>query len=169
MYRILVTGGRDLPEAEVVWMPLWMLVHKKRAIVVVHGDGNTGADLYAHEWIGLPGQQWNRDTRRYEPKVEHLALEESHPADWGHLGKKAGPLRNQEMVDAGADCCFAFPTPASVGTLDCMARAWCKGIPVFVWHHLDVGRHRRLTEEQGEALARKHLRYGKPVRPRVKG
>lgn len=160
MFRLLVTGGRDLPEAEIVWMPLWMLLHRKRAIIVVDGECPTGADRYAHEWIELPGQPWNRTRRRYESKVEHLALEEPHPANWS-LGKVAGPLRNQEMVNAGADACFAFPTPNSRGTYDCMARAWAKGIPVWTWHHTDLGRHQKLTEEQGEHLARKYLRYGK--------
>lgn len=159
MYRLLVTGGRDLPEAEIVWMPLWMLLHKKHALIVMHGDHDTGADLFAHEWCALPGQPWNRGHRRYEPKVEYLALEERHPADWTKYGKAAGPLRNQEMVDAGADAVFAFPTPASNGTLDCMARAWVRGIPVFIWHHLDLGRHRRLTEDQGEDLARRKLHW----------
>jgi len=161
MYRILVTGGRDLPEAEVVWLPLWMLLHRKRSIVVVDGACPTGADLYAHEWVTMPEQPWNRGRRNYEPKVEHLALEEEHPAAWSLKGKSAGPLRNQEMVDSGADACFAFPTPKSRGTYDCMARCWCKGIPVYVWHHLDLGRHRRLTDAEGEELARKFLGYGR--------
>lgn len=161
VYRILITGGRDLPEAEVVWLPLWMLVHRKHSIIVVHGACPTGADLYAHEWLELPGQQWNRGHRRYEQKVEYLALEEAHPADWNGKGKAAGPIRNEEMATLGADCCFAFPTPASKGTLDCMARCWMKSIPIFVWHHLEPGRHRRYTDAEGEALARKVLRYGK--------
>lgn len=161
VFRLLVTGGRDLPEAEVVWMPLWMLMHRKHAVMVVDGACPTGADLYTHEWVGLPGQPWNREHRRYEPKVEYLALEEEHPADWTGKGKAAGPLRNQEMADLGADACFAFPTPKSRGTYDCMARAWVKGIPIYVWHHLDLGRHRRITEEEGEALAHKILGYGK--------
>jgi len=159
MYRLLVTGGRDHPEAEVVWLPLWMLLHRKHAMIVGHGACETGADRYAHDWIELPGQPWNREPRRYEPKVEHLALEERHPADWSQLGKAAGPRRNQEMVDAGADAVFAFPTPASRGTLDCMARAWVRGIPVYVWHHLDLGRHRLLSDEEGEELARRKLHW----------
>lgn len=157
MYRLLVTGGRDLPEAEIVWVPLFMMIHARQAMVVVHGHCPTGADQFAHEWLALPGQPWNRDRRNYEPKVEHLALEDPHPADWAGLGKAAGPIRNQQMVDAGADACFAFPTPASRGTLDCMARAWVRGIPVFVWHHLELGRHRRLTDEEGQRLARHKL------------
>src|SRR5262245_37221750 len=161
MYRLLVTGGRDLPEAEIVWMPLWMLLHKKHALIVMHGDHDTGADLFAQEWVELPGQPWNRGHRRYEPKVEYLALEERHPPDFTRFSKRSEAFhaRNQEMVDAGADAVFAFPTPASKGTFDCMARAWVRGIPVFIWHHLEPGRTRRLTEAEGEQLARQRLRW----------
>lgn len=160
MYRLLVTGGRDLPDAEVVWMPLFMTIHKHEQMIVVHGAHESGADLYTHEWIELPGQQWNRRPLQEKMRrVERLVIEERHPANWGRLGKAAGPLRNQEMVDAGADMVFAFPTPASKGTLDCMARAWVRGIPVHIWHHHELGRGRRLTEAEGEQLARHRLHW----------
>lgn len=160
MYRLLITGGRDLPEAEIVWVPLWNLLHHQHSIIIVHGDCRTGADMYAHEWLKLPGQPWNRSRRAYESKIEDLALEEAHPADW-RKGKAAGPIRNQEMVNAGADACYAFPTPASRGTYDCMARCWMRDIPVYVWHHLELGRYHRYTDAEGEALARKKLGYGR--------
>ena len=169
MHRLLITGGRDLVDAEIVWMPLFMAIHKHEQMIVVHGDA-PGADTFAHEWVELPGQQWNRrPLTTYEKlhRTERLVIEERHPADWLRLGKAAGPLRNQEMVDIGADACFAFPTPASKGTLDCMARAWVKGIPVYVWHHRKIGQCNYLTEEQGEPLARQRLHW--PENRKVKG
>lgn len=57
---------------------------------------------------------------------------EAHPADWGRYGNQAGPLRNQEMVDAGAALCGAFPDVTSIGTFDCVARAERAGIHI-VW------------------------------------
>lgn len=56
--------------------------------------------------------------------------QEVHDADWNEYGRAAGPIRNQEMVDAGADVCLAFPT-GGPGTRDCMRRARDAGIRVF--------------------------------------
>jgi hypothetical protein len=49
-------------------------------------------------------------------------------ANWELHGKAAGPIRNQEMVDVGADLLIA--SPGGVGTADCVARARRAGIPV---------------------------------------
>lgn len=57
-------------------------------------------------------------------------VHEPHPADWGAHGKSAGPIRNQAMVDLGADVCLAFPTPSSRGTIHCMNAAKAAHIPV---------------------------------------
>jgi hypothetical protein len=57
---------------------------------------------------------------------------ETHRAKWDELGKKAGPIRNQEMVDAGADLCLAFWDGNSSGTLDCIKKAVKAGIPVRI-------------------------------------
>ncbi|AKC02821.1 GTP-binding domain [Gordonia phage GordTnk2] len=53
------------------------------------------------------------------------------PADWGKHGKSAGPKRNQQMVDYGADICLAFIMPNSKGTMDCLKRAAVAGIQVI--------------------------------------
>lgn len=52
-------------------------------------------------------------------------------ADWRRYGKKAGPIRNQQMIDrCGADILLAFPT-GGPGTADCIGRAKAAGIPVL--------------------------------------
>ena len=161
MFRLLVTGSRELPDAEFVWLPLWHMIHKHEAMIVVHGDcPYGGADLFAQQWVDLPGQQWNRRQRGLKngTAVERLALAERHPADWKGLGKAAGPRRNQQMVTAGADACFAFPTATSRGTLDCMARAWNAGIPVWRFSDTELGRMHRITDEEGEELVKRMLR-----------
>ena len=52
--------------------------------------------------------------------------------NWKNLGRKAGPLRNQKMVDLGADICIAFPQGESRGTRNCMKLADKAGIEVVV-------------------------------------
>lgn len=57
---------------------------------------------------------------------------EVHPADWAKHKKAAGFIRNQAMVDLGADMCMAFIKVDSQtgGTLDCMKRARMASITV---------------------------------------
>lgn len=117
-FRILVTGSRNHDDPYQVRRALQALVEmaqlRGQFAVVVHGDCPSGVDFYAAKWC------------------EHTGTTvEAHPAQWDTHGKAAGPLRNQKMVDLGADVCIAFPVGESRGTRDCMARAEKAGIPVF--------------------------------------
>lgn len=116
-FRILITGSRHWTDKVAVSDALrqaWMDAGKPSRVVVVHG-GARGADYIADVYAKRSG-----------------FVTEPHEADWKKFGYGAGPKRNQEMVDAGADICLAFPKPDSKGTLDCMARAEKAGIPVKV-------------------------------------
>lgn len=55
-------------------------------------------------------------------------------ADWDGLGKAAGPLRNQAMVDfcRAGDVCLGFPDAESRGTWDCMRRAHAAGLTTYM-------------------------------------
>lgn len=55
---------------------------------------------------------------------------EAHPAQWDVHGKAAGPIRNKEMVDLGADLMLAFPRGQSRGTRGCMQLAAEAGIEI---------------------------------------
>jgi hypothetical protein len=116
----LVTGSRSWVDADAVYRALFatrMRANIGEQVTVVHGHCPTGADHFADEWA----------TQCVDPDV----MVERHPADWSR-GKKAGPERNQRMVDAGADVCLAFPLPTSRGTWHCMRAAERAGIPVQV-------------------------------------
>lgn len=125
--RILVTGSRDWDNE---WAVYDALDHAVRGIsyykvTLVHGNCKTGADHFADQWA----RAREIDAERY-------------PAKWWHYGSAAGPIRNGEMVELGADLCLAFILPCanpicelpkphtSHGTADCMAKAELKGIPV---------------------------------------
>ncbi|ONK10344.1 SLOG family protein [Streptomyces sp. MP131-18] len=116
--RILLTGSRDWPRPQTVSMALWSLYEEAGGpLLVVHGACPTGADSAASEWC--------RATR--------CGMEEKHPADWTRHGKKAGPARNQLMVDKGADVCLAFIKDNSKGASHCAERAMGAGIDTRIW------------------------------------
>jgi len=134
--RVLVTGSRNLTDADIVTHGLAYAkaLFSPRPIVIVHG-GADGADSLAHELAPTFGMTWER-----------------WPADWtgpcrpscrpGHRRQRrdgadycpaAGNYRNQEMVDAGAELVLAFPLGKSTGTRDCIRRAVAAKIPVRVY------------------------------------
>lgn len=115
--RILVTGSRTWTAATTMRATLahWRTVYPDA--VLVHGACR-GADLIAAGiWLG-----W------------HLPVE-PHPADWTRHGRAAGPLRNQHMVDLGADVCLAFIRDYSRGGEHTAALAVAAGIhTVYIRH-----------------------------------
>lgn len=54
------------------------------------------------------------------------------PADWDEYGNAAGPIRNREMADAGAEALIALPDEESVGTRDMIDVMQKRGLPVYV-------------------------------------
>lgn len=117
--RLLVTGSRDWSDREAIESGLkeglgWL---QSDDVMLVHGACPTGADALAHQiWV----EQWQRPA-------------ELHPAQWQRPGKAAGPIRNQHMVDLGADLCLVFPLGPSRGTRHCMSAAERAGIVVFAY------------------------------------
>lgn len=114
MTRILITGSRHWAAEDDVWSALQPYAGRQN-VTVVHGACPTGADAIA-----------DTVARRLGLNVER------YPADWS-LGKKADPLRNQQMVDLGADICYAFVAPDSRGTVDCIRRAEAAGIKIVTF------------------------------------
>jgi hypothetical protein len=81
-------------------------------------------------------------------KVAGAELRRGAAADWDRFGKRAGPIRNAEMVAAGAMLCLAFHRflPGSKGTKDCARRALAAGIPTWLIDS-DAGIPRRLRAD----------------------
>jgi len=53
-----------------------------------------------------------------------------YPADWDKYGRRAGPIRNTQIVDACTHL-LALPDSKSIGTLDTIKKAELKGIRVM--------------------------------------
>lgn len=124
--KVLVTGTRyakALEHEKTIWNA--MLVQRWRDISkdvtydnfeVIHG-GARGVDYLA----GAFARHFDLQLKVFE-------------ADWKTHKKAAGFIRNQQMVDYGADVCLAFPISGgdNKGTFDCMQRAVKAGIPLVV-------------------------------------
>lgn len=112
--RILVTGSRDWTDAARIREEFEQLAANHSNIEMCHG-GAGGADALAAREAYLLG---------WPIKV--------FPADWRHLGKRAGVVRNQQMLDEfRPDLVLAFPLPQSIGTIDMMRRAEKAGVPIL--------------------------------------
>ena len=97
--RILVCGGRDFVDYE----RLERVLDASGATLIIHG-GARGADSLAGAWA----------KKRNVPVLVFYA-------DWS-VGRKAGILRNQKMLDEGKpDKVIAFP--GGRGTADMVRRA----------------------------------------------
>lgn len=109
---ILVCGGRGFDDLGAVWAQLDAF-NGLRGIRVVFEGGASGADLLASQWATLNS-------------VRCITFR----ADWKMLGRAAGPLRNQRMIDEGKpDLVIAFP--GGKGTADMVRRARGAGVEVL--------------------------------------
>lgn len=93
--RVLVTGGRNLNDRNMIYQVLDIFHHKHGITVLIHGAA-TGADTLAQEWAFLNSI----------PVCSFPVTKE----EWDRLGKRAGPLRNERMLKVGRpDALVAFP------------------------------------------------------------
>lgn len=129
--RVLVTGSRDFSDARTVMRGITVAIEtliakfpEDKEIVIIHGAAK-GADALAENYV--------HNTAQYLTSKGYRIRQEKHPANWDKHGRAAGPIRNQEMVDKGADICVAFVKvgAANRGTTDCANRARKAGIEVL--------------------------------------
>lgn len=112
--RLVVTGGRDYGDRAELRQRLEEILWYCGIDMLIHGGCPTGADAMAGRWA-----------------EEHAVPILVFAADWDRYGKRAGPLRNREMIRDGApDLVLAFP--GGRGTADCIAAAREYGISVTV-------------------------------------
>ena len=115
--RVAVTGGRDYTDRHAIYAALDQLLAEHGGVFFLISGMDRGADTLAPEWA-------------VSRNVPVLAFP-VQPADWSRLGKRAGFIRNQRMLDDGRpDVLVSFP--GGNGTHDCTERAKRAGIPV--WH-----------------------------------
>lgn len=116
--RIIICGGRDYTDRARAWEVLDGLLDEfGRQVVIVHGAAH-GADALADEWARLCGVQ----------RAPFPAEWEKYKPDNPRHKNPAGPIRNRQMLDTGADLVIAFP--GGRGTADMVRQARARGVPV---------------------------------------
>lgn len=112
--RVIVTGGRDYADREMVRLALDYVLERVAPLAVIQG-GASGADELARRW------SWG---------LEDVSLI-TVPANWNKHGKAAGPIRNRTMLEqCDPDMVIAFPGGRGTANMIRIARA--KRIPVVV-------------------------------------
>ncbi|BCP56271.1 hypothetical protein K32_48880 [Kaistia sp. 32K] len=110
--KLLVCGGRDFMDRNIVFEVLDGVHAKRRIEVIIHGCAR-GADRLAGQWAKARGVL--------------CAEVEAH---WAAHGKGAGPRRNRAMLSLGPDGVVAFP--GGDGTLNMIRIAEEAGIKVWL-------------------------------------
>lgn len=113
-------GSRDWTDDHPIEAVIEGIAYNWSDVHIIHGNAR-GADQLAREIAAV---------------AEHDPIVESFPAHWHTYGRAAGPIRNQRMLDAGADLVVAFSDiPITKGTQDMVDRAKKAGVPVWVVSH----------------------------------
>src|SRR5579859_2995368 len=102
--KVLVCGGRDFENWWLLSAEMTRLLGEQKIDAIIHG-GAKGADTMAGEFANGAG-------------IQEIVFK----ADWKKYGRRAGPMRNQQMIDEGKpDLAVAFP--GGRGTADMVTRA----------------------------------------------
>lgn len=90
----VITGSRDWTDCEAIRMHLGLNYANCAAALIGYyisvGDCPSGVDLFVREWH----DEWYHISRKHSDVVNLTVYE----ADWDMYGKKAGPIRNQRML-----------------------------------------------------------------------
>jgi iron-sulfur cluster assembly protein len=95
----------------------------------VQGEVISGVDLFGEKWA-----------------EEHNVPVKQYPAEWSKYGYSAGPMRNKQMAESGAEALIAIWDGKSAGTKNMIAEAKKAELEVYVYR-LDGDRMLSLTQE----------------------
>lgn len=131
--RVIVTGDRKWYAPDMAEQVLNRLILRYGpGLVVVHGAA-TGIDRSFAEACGEVGVDQEAHPARWE-ELDHPEAVIRYDKRNRPYNANAGPIRNQTMVDDGAEMCLAFhrAISSSKGTKDCARRALAAGIPSYL-------------------------------------
>lgn len=111
--KTIIAGVRGLTDGDLVFREVNRL-NAFLHITEVFSGRATGADYWGEEWA----------------KANNVPIR-PFPADWAGLGKKAGPIRNNQMADL-ADALIAFWDGFSPGTKNMLEEMCNRAKPSYV-------------------------------------
>lgn len=112
--RVAVIGSREFKDFTLIDGVLDEFLHKQDYPIIISG-GAKGVDRYAEEY-------------GFKNNIQRTI----YPANWNKYGKRAGALRNQEIVDA-SDYVIAFWDGKSKGTKITIDMAIRAGKPIDIY------------------------------------
>lgn len=114
--RILICGSRDFTDYPQLCSVMdEMNLDEVQPITIISGEAR-GADTLAKQYAEECGWDY-----------------EGYPADWNTHGRRAGPIRNRQMlVEGKPDLVVAFRGPNSRGTQNMITQAEKAGVEVSV-------------------------------------
>jgi hypothetical protein len=121
---VLACGSRSWEDREVIREALASVDAEE--ITLIHG-GARGADRLAAEVF----QEMFAGRDGYDVRV--------FPPDWDRLGKRAGYVRNMQMLDEDPDLVLAFHDGESRGTAHTIREARRRDISVYVFEPVAAG------------------------------
>lgn len=117
--KVLVCGSRYFDQRGRLFDILDRFRKLHPTMEVIEGEA-PGADTYARQWA-----------------EERGIVVHKFPADWAKYGKAAGPIRNKQMLEAGAEMVIAFPmSEMGRGTGNMVRQAQAAKIPVQIVPYL---------------------------------
>lgn len=123
--RILVCGGRNYAD----WLSFRNIMEKIASEKFKRSEPDEYGN-YLYEVTIISGAAKGADQMAIDWAVINWCNFEEYHALWHIYGNKAGPIRNQQMIDEGKpDLVIAFP--GGVGTKDMVRRSKKAGIEVI--------------------------------------
>lgn len=125
--RVLICGGRDYADHRKFFQTLDRIAWELGDL----NDNELGeGDKWLPDWHIISGAATGADSLAIDYAVVNWCGLEEYPADWTKHGKKAGYLRNKQMLEEGKpDLVIAFP--GGKGTANMIKLAKEAGVEVI--------------------------------------